>query len=260
MIPNNRLMPSPRLFITVGLSIFVFVSFLLYASVDTNAKLRQDIYSNVSRSNNQFVNNESTNSKNSLKRTTKSFPGIDKQIVAEKNHQPERVHPHPKDIHQQVPEPVADKPNEAEGVGVVRKPVTFKSVSDGVCAAKSAKTDVQMLDAYVQLPFDNPDGGAWKQGFDIQYDKQKIKEEKTLEVVVIPHSHCDPGWLRTFEEYYDAQTQHILNGMLKHLDSKKDMKFIYAEMSFFEYWWAKLNGRTERKDKRFSSLRSIRRL
>lgn len=140
-----------------------------------------------------------------------------------------------------------------------------------------------MLDAYIQLPFDNPDGGVWKQGFDIHYDKQKIKEEKKLEVVVIPHSHCDPGkplwivynsynyttfsiknlvikenlilaffsgWLRTFEEYYDQQTQHILNGMLKHLDAKPDLKFIYAEVSFFELWWSRLTDAEREKTRR----------
>jgi alpha-mannosidase II len=75
-----------------------------------------------------------------------------------------------------------------------------------------------------------------------------------LEVIVVPHSHCDPGkqlcnsilivilgWGWTFEEYYNMRTQHILNGMLKHLPNKPDMKFIYAEMSFFELWWSTIN-------------------
>lgn len=114
-----------------------------------------------------------------------------------------------------------------------------------------------MLDAYAQIPFDNPNGGVWKQGFEITYDKQKIQSEKRLEVVVIPHSHCDPGWLKTFEEYYDSQTQQILNGMLQHLDKKPDMKFIYAEMSFFELWWSRLTEAQKEKTRRwvFSELR-----
>lgn len=104
-----------------------------------------------------------------------------------------------------------------------------------------------MLDVYDLLPFDNPDGGVWKQGFQIDYDKQKIRQEKRLEVVVIPHSHCDPGWLKTFEKYFEDQTQHILDGMVKHLDSKADLKFIYAEMSFFEKWWSTQTEATREK-------------
>lgn len=50
-----------------------------------------------------------------------------------------------------------------------------------------------MLHAYELIPFDNPDGGVWKQGWEITYDTEKIKQEKKLEVVVLPHSHCDPG-------------------------------------------------------------------
>lgn len=123
-----------------------------------------------------------------------------------------------------------------------------------------------MLDAYSQkIPFDNPDGGVWKQGFDIQYDKEAIKKEKRLEVIVIPHSHCDPGnfpecliwnfldfsgWLKTFDEYYETQTKEILNGMLEHLGSKPDMKFIYAEVSFFELWWSKLTEQQREKVRR----------
>lgn len=51
-----------------------------------------------------------------------------------------------------------------------------------------------MLDVYQRIPFDNPDGGAWKQGWDVQYSKSKVLEPKNnLEIFVIPHSHCDPG-------------------------------------------------------------------
>uniref|UniRef100_A0A914Q8E2 Uncharacterized protein n=1 Tax=Panagrolaimus davidi TaxID=227884 RepID=A0A914Q8E2_9BILA len=57
----------------------------------------------------------------------------------------------------------------------------------------SNEGDIQMLHAYEIIPFDNKNGGVWYQGFEITYDKEKIKQEEPLEVFVVPHSHNDPG-------------------------------------------------------------------
>ncbi|CAN6198140.1 unnamed protein product [Urochloa humidicola] len=101
---------------------------------------------------------------------------------------------------------------------------------------REAPVDITTRDLYDRIQFLDVDGGAWKQGWEVKYRGDEWDGEK-LKVFVAPHSHNDPGWIRTVEEYYDRQSRHILDTIVESLSKDSRRKFIWEEMSYLERWW-----------------------
>lgn len=111
----------------------------------------------------------------------------------------------------------------------------------GTCAAPKyvQNTDVQVDHLLDINPFRDPAGGAWTQGFDIKYDAAQWTRERPLRVFVVPHSHNDPGWIKTVDQYFEDQTNKILTNVVNALSRDPKHRFIWAEISYFSMWWAR---------------------
>ncbi|KAJ4972798.1 hypothetical protein NE237_005972 [Protea cynaroides] len=119
-----------------------------------------------------------------------------------------------------------------------RKPIYRKPalVDGGNEAASVAVVDITSKDLYDRIEFLDVDGGPWKQGWRVTYKGDEWDSEK-LKVFVVPHSHNDPGWKLTVEEYYVKQSRHILDTIVDTLSQDSRRKFIWEEMSYLERWW-----------------------
>ncbi|OWF50816.1 alpha-mannosidase 2-like isoform X2 [Mizuhopecten yessoensis] len=79
---------------------------------------------------------------------------------------------------------------------------------------------------------------------------EKSDSTEPLTVIVVPHSHNDPGWQRTVEEYYVTKTKNILNNMVHKLRIYPNMTFVWAETVFLSMWWNELEDDTKAQVRR----------
>ncbi|XP_010424099.1 PREDICTED: alpha-mannosidase 2 [Camelina sativa] len=115
-----------------------------------------------------------------------------------------------------------------------RKNIYRRPLNDS--SSGGAVVDITTKDLYDRIEFLDVDGGPWKQGWRVTYKGDEWDKEK-LKIFVVPHSHNDPGWKLTVEEYYQRQSRHILDTIVETLSKDSRRKFIWEEMSYLERWW-----------------------
>ncbi|KAJ6252865.1 alpha-mannosidase [Anaeramoeba flamelloides] len=73
----------------------------------------------------------------------------------------------------------------------------------------------------------------------------QISCEDHLDVYIVPHTHDDPAWDWTFDQYYNDKVKDILDYTIANLNTHPDHKFMYVEISFFAHWWEQQNSTTK---------------
>ncbi|KAH9495040.1 Alpha-mannosidase 2 [Bulinus truncatus] len=100
--------------------------------------------------------------------------------------------------------------------------------------------NISTIDVFYNAQFNLKSDGEWELP-QPSVDYTKVSNPRRLNVVLVPHSHNDPGWLKTVNEYFSDQTRHILNNIVNKLTEYPKMTFIWTETVYFSMWWNELD-------------------
>lgn len=125
--------------------------------------------------------------------------------------------------------------------------VEDKSSSPGVLTSESCpsaasyQADIETVDVFSSLDLEPPwmeRREYWGSEMEDRYQRRKpLWSKLPLRVIVMPHSHNDPGWLQTMEGYFATSTKQIITNMVNKLTEHSNMTFIWTEMTFLSMWW-----------------------
>lgn len=121
-------------------------------------------------------------------------------------------------------------------IEIPKNPVQFHGQCPATVPYRGSGSSHHVDKFYEEWDFVDRDGGVWKQGWDIASDDAEWKDTK-LQIILMPHSHNDPGWIKTLDGYYTGQTRTILKVITDALSKNKGRKFIWAETIFLNKWF-----------------------
>ena len=78
-----------------------------------------------------------------------------------------------------------------------------------------------------------------------------------LKIILVPHSHNDPGWHKTVEGYFQDQTKPTLDNMVEKLAKFPNMTFVWAESVFLHMWYKDLDRQDQLKVRELIKRRQL---
>ena len=93
----------------------------------------------------------------------------------------------------------------------------------------------------------------------MQFLSERDQQDTKLTVHMVPHTHDDVGWRKTFEEYFsgsavisDERTavQYILDTVVDELERNPKRTFTYVEMKYFNMWYKTLTQKNKDRVKK----------
>ena len=100
------------------------------------------------------------------------------------------------------------------------------------------------------------DGSGWERP---QAPRPIAPGVSSIDVIVMPHTHDDAGWQRTFEGYYEVEVTPILNNVVAWLSQNlsDDRVFNWVETSFLQRWWVDQSAATRTTFAQLVALKRI---
>lgn len=69
------------------------------------------------------------------------------------------------------------------------------------------------------------------------FNFNNLKERGPVNLYLVSHTHLDPGWIKTFENYYKTEVKEIMDTVIENLSRNESLKFTWCETSFLKRYW-----------------------
>ena len=118
---------------------------------------------------------------------------------------------------------------------MIKNPLSFNlngwKVNHGQCRAEFSvpKDVISTQDLAERTDYNTYDNGMYSLPHAELKDVAYGPHLQPLNVIIVPHSHLDPGWLETVDEYYNRKVKFILDHMVRKLHLYPDMTFIWVD-------------------------------
>ncbi|XP_022832907.1 alpha-mannosidase 2-like [Spodoptera litura] len=130
-----------------------------------------------------------------------------------------------------------------EGLPMDSTLFTYNLTSDPyTCSVlKIIKTDIDAQEKFSQLniePFWTSRKHFWNHIFDSRYESlMRNPKWPPLKVILVPRTHVDSIWRRSFGQYHNDSVNKILTNIVKKLQFYNTLTFSWNEVSHLSYWW-----------------------